>query len=52
MTVANWSQVLFGLGWLLIFGGAWFLIPALTILGAALMLPMMTLVYLYVRTSK
>ena len=49
MTIAHWSQLLFALGVIAMLAGAWYISTAVSLLGVALMVPMITLVYLYVR---
>ena len=49
VTIAHWSQVLFALGVIAMLAGAWYMSTALSLLGVALMVPMLTLVFIYVR---
>lgn len=49
MTIAHWSQVLFALGVIALLAGAWFTSTVLSLLGAALMVPMLVLISIYVR---
>ena len=52
MTLAHCSQLLFALGVIAMLAGAWYMSTALSLLGVALMVPMLTLVFIYVRNCK
>jgi hypothetical protein len=52
MTIAHTSQALFALGFLALMAGAWFISTPLSLLGVALMAPMLALVFIYVRNCK
>ena len=52
MTIAHWTQLLFALGVIAMLAGAWYISNALSLLGVALMVPMLVLVFIYARTTK
>jgi len=52
VSIAHWSQALFALGTIAMLAGAWYLSNPLSLLGVALMVPMMALVFIYVRNCK
>ena len=50
MTIAHWSQLLFALGVIAMLAGARYTSNALSLLGTALMVPMLVLVFIYIQT--